>query len=318
MSRTHDTIAEIAQVRERRRFGSAIAELPHRLFVLESAFKSHDKGNEELTRYFPVALVACMEGYFRLAIKELVDAGEPYLSNAERPASALKLDFTLLRAVHGKTVTIGDLVGHGVPLSRLEHIDSTMSSLLGRPFIAGLRTVHDRWSVEVRGESPTPMLVKPDNVFSQVARTFELRHIICHELASAHEVGYEEVADCFEGSVAFLKAADELVSETLHPNAPLTQTDMNIAAGQSLNQARAALNEAFNNLKIRLDEKEIVAIGAAQDRWEEYCNAWAEFDAMQVEGGTMWPLVRAGAEEAMVRKRTEELLSYRRMEDSAQ
>ena len=45
-----------------------------------------------------------------MAIKDLIDAGEPYLSNAEKPASSIKLDFSVLRAVHGKTITVGELV----------------------------------------------------------------------------------------------------------------------------------------------------------------------------------------------------------------
>jgi hypothetical protein len=140
MSRTRDTIQEIADIRQRRRLGSAMAELPLRLFALEHAFKIHDKSQHELIRYFPVALIACVEGYFRMAIKDLIDAGEPYLSNAEKPASSLKLDFSLLRAVHGKTITVGELVAHGVPLSRLEHIENVLSSLLGIGFLHSLRT----------------------------------------------------------------------------------------------------------------------------------------------------------------------------------
>jgi hypothetical protein len=131
MSRTRDIIQEIADVRQRRRFGSAMAELPLRLFSLEHAFKKHDKSEKEVIRYFPVALIACVEGYFRMAIKDLIDAGEPFLSNAEKPASSLKLDFSVLRAVHGKAITVGELVAHAVPLSRLEHIESALSSVVG-------------------------------------------------------------------------------------------------------------------------------------------------------------------------------------------
>ena len=43
MSRTRDIIQEISDIRQRRRFGSAMTELPLRLFALEHAFKVHDK-----------------------------------------------------------------------------------------------------------------------------------------------------------------------------------------------------------------------------------------------------------------------------------
>lgn len=317
MSRTRDIIEEIAQVRQRRRFGRSMAELPMRLFALERAFKEHDQTNEELTRYFPVALIACIEGYFRLAIKELIDAGEPYITNAERPASSIKLDFTVVRAIHGKAITVGELVGHSVPLSRLDHIESSMSGLLGVSFLDRLRTISDRWDHEVRGAPEQPILSDPDAVFSGVAKAFELRHIICHEIASAHEILYPEVARCFECCVAFLRAADELVSETLHPGAPLTQSAMNIAAGESLADARESLAHAVSELRARLSGDELEAFDGAQAIWERACTAWAEFDAMEVKGGTMWPTVRAGSEEALVRSRTDELRLYRRMSDRA-
>ncbi len=315
MSRTRDIIEEIAQVRQRRRFGRAIAELPLRLFALERAFKEHDQKNEELTRYFPVALVACIEGYFRLAIKELVDVGEPYITNAERPASSIKLDFSVVRAIHGKAVTVGELVGHSVPLSRLDHVESSMSSLLGVSFLDRMRTIADRWEHEVRGAPKKPILSNPDDVFAGVAKTFELRHIICHEIASAHEILYTEVAHCFECCVAFLRAADELVSETLHPGAPLTQSDMNIAAGELLADARQSMAQAVSELRARLSGDDLLAFDGAQAIWEKACTAWAEFDAIEVKGGTMWPTVRAGSETALVKSRIEELRSYRRMSD---
>lgn len=317
MSRTRDIIEEISLVRQRRRFGAAIAELPLRLFSLERAFKTHDQRNAELTRYFPVALVACIEGYFRLAIKELIDAGEPYITNAERLASSIKLDFTVVRTIHGKAVTVGDLVGHSVPLSRLDHIESSMSSLLGASFLDSMRTITDRWEHEVRGASVKPILADPDGVFAGVAKTFELRHILCHEIASAHEVLYPEVARCFETCVSFLRAADQLVSETLHPGAPLTQSAMNVAAGKALADARQGMAQTVTELRSRLSGDDLTAFDEAQVLWEGSCTAWAEFDAMQVRGGTMWPTLRAGSEEALVRSRTSELRSYRRMSDSA-
>lgn len=318
MGRTRDIIQEIADIRQRRRFGSAMSELPMRLFALENAFKRHDKTERELVRYFPVALIACVEGYFRMAIKDLVDSGEPYLTNAEKPASSLKLDFSLLRAVHGKAVTVGELVAHGVQLSRLEHIEAVFSSLLGKGFLQALRTTTDRWAHEVKGEPATPILAKPDCVFADVARTFELRHIICHEIASAYEIESNEVAQCFESCVSFLRAADELISETIHPGAPLTQTDMNIAAGNSLNEKKELLAEAIAALRSRLDVTETAAFEEAQEKWQLYCDAWANFVAGErAGGGTIWPVIYAGAAEEAVERRIEEVNGFKRLSDPA-
>lgn len=318
MSRTRDIIQEIADVRSRRRFGSSMAELPGRLFALERAFKEHDQTQSELTRYFPVALVACIEGYFRMVVKDLIDAGEPYLSNAEKPAASTKLDFSILRAVHGKAVTVGELVAHGIQLSRLEQVDGAMTSLLGTDFLRALRSITDRWDHEVKGNPASPILTDPDRVYADVKRTFELRHIICHEIASAYDIKIGEIDRCLQSCVAFLRAADEFVSETLHPNAPLTQTDMNIAAGDSLATARKLLDETMEGVRQRLNAYELAAFEESQRRWEDYSEAWVAFDVGPREAsGTIWPLLNASAIEATVRRRIEEVALWRRLGDGA-
>jgi len=316
MSRTRDIIQEIAEVRQRRRFGSAMSELPMRLYALEHAFEEHDKSQSELTRYFPVALIACVEGYFRMAIKELVDAGDPYLRNAEKPASSLKLDFSIVRAVHGKAITVGELVAHGVPLSRLDHIESALTSLIGTGFLEALRSTTNRWAHEVQGKPATPILSEPDQVFSDVARTFELRHIICHEIASAYEIETDEVARCFQSCMAFLRAADEFVSETIHPGVPLTQTDMNAAAWRSLAESRVRLEEAVAGVRQRLDAPELAVFNDSQEKWQIYSDAWVAFVAGErAKSGTTWPVVAAGAGEATVQRRLLEVASWRRLGD---
>jgi hypothetical protein len=179
-----------------------------------------------------------------------------------------------------------------------------------------MRVVSDRWGHEVQGKPLQPILPAPDKVFADVAKTFELRHIISHELASAHEIEYKQVAQCFESCVAFVRAAAELISDTLHPNAPLTQSEMNIAADTSLAEARFGLSQEISALRTRLSGKELEAFDASHTVWEQYCTAWAEFDAMQAMGGTMWPALRASSEEALVRRRTEDLRAYGRMDGS--
>lgn len=316
MSRTRDIIREIADVRQRRRFGSAMSDLPVRLFALEQVFEEYDKSQSELTRYFPVALIACVEGYFRMAIKDLVDSGDPYLSNAGKPASSLKIDFSILRAVHGKAITVGELVAHGIPLSRLDYIDVALTNLIGKGFLEALRTTTDRWAHEVKGEEASPILMNPDRVFSDVARTFELRHIICHEIASAYEIEADEVARCFQSCVAFLRTADEFISETLHPGAPMTQTDMNIAAGESLSKTRCRLEDESEKVKQHLNTTELAAFNEAQSKWEAYSKAWVAFVAGErSSSGTIWPLIAAEVAEATVNRRIEEITCWRRLGD---
>lgn len=316
MSRTRDIIQEIANVRHRQRFGLAMGELSYRLIELESAFKNYDKSERELIRYFPVALVACVESYFRMAIKELIDAGEQYFSNAEKISSSIKIDFSVLRAVHDKKITVGELVAHGVKLSSLKHIESVLSNLLDTEFLQALRITTNRWAHEVKGEPATPILGKPDEVFAGVARTFELRHIICHEISSADEVKSEEIAQCFEICVSFLRASDEFVSETIYPDAPLTQTEMNIAARKSLDERQKHLADTVEEIRPRLSVTELAAFNDSQEKWQVYCDAWADFVAGErSSGGTIWPVIYAGTVMKVVERRLEEIRGYKQFGD---
>lgn len=311
MASTRDLIAEIAEVRGRREHGFAMVELLSRLHAINDAFAKANPEDVELYRYFPVALIACLEGYFRMSIKELIDAGEPYLSNAERPANGLKFDFSLMKAINGKSITLGELIAHGTPLSRLEHIEGIMSTLIGTSFLSALRTVVDRWEHEIEGKPATPILQDPDTVFKAVKRTFELRHIICHEIASGYVIQNDEISQCLDSCVLFLKAANELISNTMQPNAPLTQTAMNMAAAEEYEAAKAELESVLSGKRDELGVKAKEAFDLAHDKWVESVDAWARFVAQQVEGGSMWSMVYSSAKTELTTQRIDFISSWR-------
>lgn len=318
MIRSREIVQEIEEIRQRGRYSTTRSELSTRLFDLERAFQRHDQSQKELTKYFPVAIVACIEAYFKMAIKDMVDSGEPFLDRAQSLPSGLKLDFSILKAVHGKAITVGEFIAHGVKLSRLDHIERAITALLGVGFLTVIRTATNRWASEFRGKPSAPILLNPDEVFNDVARTFELRHIICHEIASAYEIDHEEVERCFRNCVTFLRAANELISETIHPGAPLTQTAMNIAAGESLMEAKRRLYKACESVRSRLNQGELLAFDESQEKWQSYCDAWALFVAGERSMcGTIWPVIYAGAAHATIDRRLEEVGKWKRLSDPA-
>lgn len=319
MSRSRDIIQQIAEARSRRRTSVARAELPLQLFKLEAAFRCLVRKDSELLKYFPVALIASLESYIRSAIKDLIDSGEPYLSNAEKPASSIKLDFSLLRAVHGKTITVGELVAQGVPLSRLEHINSVLTQILGETFLEKVRSAHSRWDHEVNGKAKEPILADAGEAFAAVERTFELRHIICHESSSAYMPNFDEIEHCFNNCMDFLRAADECISQIQFPDAPLTQADMNVASDRILEEKREELDRSLLEVKERLDGTDIKAFDKAQGAWEAYCEAWALFVADErAEGGTIWPVIYGGEVRTAIERRIEEVRLYRRLIEPAE
>ena len=94
-------IQEILDIRSRLRYGSAFHEFATRLILLDGAFEKRKTVDAEFLNYFPVALVACCEGFFRLAVKELVDSGAPFLDNAAKLGQSIKFDFESITAFQG-------------------------------------------------------------------------------------------------------------------------------------------------------------------------------------------------------------------------
>lgn len=234
-------IDEILEIRSRLRFERREAELFVRLGEIEYAYKRIDPEITELLRYFPVALVACIESYFRLAIKELVDSGELYLSNSSALLRGDRFDFDILKGLHGQTITIGDVISRYPAISNLGHIMKLMDSLLGCDFREKLRDVYSRWEVEVMGSPKQSIIRNIHETFRYAEKSFQLRHIFCHETATAIEVEKEEIDNCIYHTSLFLRASDELISQTLFPDAPLTQADMNVVSYEDHRKAEENL-----------------------------------------------------------------------------
>jgi uncharacterized protein YecT (DUF1311 family) len=304
MSDRRNIVEEILEIRGRRKSDIPQSELFLRLLHVEHAYQERDPENKELLRYFPIAVVACMETYFRLAIKKLIDSGEPYLTNSQALMPKANVGFDVLRALHGQSITIGDVISHSVSISNLTHLASDMSKLMGVDFLKEVSLIHDRWAVEVLKQPVRPILLEADNTFRYVARTFELRHIFCHETASNHQFDAEEIEKCFDNAVLFLKAAEEMVSETLYPNSPLTQSDMNIASAGEYRKEKEHLDVLLSRVESLLSDKQVPRFNEANKAWEAFSEASVEVEGLQYEGGSIRPTVENSAATRLTRERS--------------
>ena len=161
MANTRKLIEQIIEVRERRGSEPANAELFRRVLDLQISYERRPKDNPELLRHYPVALVACMEAFFRLAIKQLIDADQRYLRNAANLASRVKLDFDLVKALHGKEISLGDLLAHAASINNLTDIAAHMSALLDTAYLDAVAKTFDRWAVEVEKKKKSPSSTIP-------------------------------------------------------------------------------------------------------------------------------------------------------------
>ena len=301
------TIDRILSTRSRLRFEQREAELFARLSAIKHSYKQLDPAIYELLRYYPIALVACLESWFRLAIRELVDSGEPYLGNARQLLRREGVDYDILAGLHGQTITIGEVISHHSPISSLGHIIAVMDTVVGGNFRKSVSEVHDRWKVEIEKQPNAPIIADVDETFRNVDRAFELRHIFCHETATAIEVGRDEIDRCVDHTATFLKASDELISQTLFPDAPLTQTDMNIASHEDYKKEREGLDLLIETIDAALSGERRERFAAANEAWESFLGASVEVEGLAYEGGSMRPTIAALAATQLVSDRKTQL-----------
>lgn len=310
MPRKKKVVDEIFAVRERRKTNLPSGELFFRLIWIEDAYKNRDKNDKELLRYFPIAIIACIETFFRLIIKQIIDYGDPYLTNSQSIMPKNNVSFDVLKALHGQKITIGDVISHSISISSLEHIVSNINKIMEFDFLKKLSLVRDRWAVEIESKPDKPMLSNPNEIFKYVSRTFELRHIFCHETASNHVFEIEEVEKCYENSIKFLKASNELIHQILYPKAPLTQTEMNIASYDKYSLEKERLNSLMNNLKQCLSEKQLINLNSANDNWQKYLESSINLEGLRFEGGTIRPLIESQAAIQLTKGRIKYLRNF--------
>lgn len=308
MSDRRSIIQEIIEARDRRRSDLPTIELYSRLSHLQYAYEKRDENNKELLRYFPIALTACLESYFRLAIKHLIDSGDPYLSNAESLVSKGQFAFGIVKALHGKALTVGDVIAHSVSLSSLGHIASNMSSLMGIDFIEKVVSVHDRWNVEIRNQPKVPIVKDSQATYNYVAKTFDMRHIFCHETATKHVFDPAEINHCFDHTIVFLQASDEFISETLSPGAPLTQFEMNVRSAEEYQKEKAKLEQLNQKVLGLLESEHKAKYENIHKAWERFIALSVELEGMEYGRGTIRPTIENRAAARMSRERADQVV----------
>jgi hypothetical protein len=201
---SRNILKEITALRKRNLRGSAPYMVAMRrlrptldAIHLVASKKRTTVAEREFVRSVPLALVACMEGFFKHHAARLIDAGPPFLQNAQG-FKDVRITLEGLVNTHTKRVTVGELLVHGMSISSLEDIDRIMSIVLGRPFLTTLK-----------GNGLTAEYI------SAIATVFRKRHILAHELAPGIRVDVETAKDEAYAVLAILLSANMYIESRL-------------------------------------------------------------------------------------------------------
>jgi uncharacterized protein YecT (DUF1311 family) len=282
-----------------------------RLSSLQNAFE-RVKEDAELRRYFPLALVALLEGFVRHSIRTLLDYRAECLAQflGSSWAKDQRFDLGILSAIAGKQLSVGELVSHLIPIKSFETVDSALSAALGRSFVAQLRTVRKRTPEYQRDNessvpvlSNEPMISDPDVVVAVIGDGFRLRHVLAHEPASRLDVTKEQIGDQLRAVAAIMNATTEIIDQTVAPEAPMTQLGMNERAGERAHLADLEMMEAKDKAAGNLRGEMAQVLSRSHEAWLDYREAQVEVEGLAYEGGSMRPEIEAVAHESITRAR---------------
>lgn len=296
-----DLINEITEIKSRSEFNSR-HDFSNRLQEIENAFNESNfikNGlSKELLKYIPISTIACFEAFFRSVYKELIDHGKPFSENAIKfnQSKNVKFDFDIINAIQAKTVTIGEFISHILPCNNLDDINSNLSVLLNDDFLNSIKKFQKESLFEEFNETAKDFVENCDQIIFDVKRTFELRHIFCHEFATNVVVNKSEILRCFSSAKTFLNHINYFIWCLIYPDAPETQSGMNAERIETFEKAEVALDELICGIKeisksneyfeldFELFDKSIL-------QWKEYRKTKSELDAFGVKGGTLYPTI---------------------------
>ncbi len=166
-----------------------------------------DEIHIELLRYIPIVCVAWFQGYFRLVYRDLLDAGEPFLSNATRCAD-IRLNIEHLSAVISNKVSAGDFISHLLPVGSPDEIFSTLNKLLDHDLTDRVMSqILPGRNATIREDTPA--------ILDSIKEAFRTRHIFCHEVAPIVDLDKSKARAFINYTFVFIGVTDSLISEAI-------------------------------------------------------------------------------------------------------
>jgi uncharacterized protein YecT (DUF1311 family) len=301
-----DRIAELLAIKQR---AGKYKRIPSRsdLDRLKEVWDKQLKGIDPTDELIPIRIVTILEVFMRHWIETLVDYGAPYVERASKLKVDIKYDFAVAHSLQGGSVTLGQLIAHSISLSQVASFSTALGTLIDEEFFSAISKTRDRWRVKQEGDAAGPIISDLSRVRKTLARLFEVRHILVHELPEQKPHGVAEITEFLEVAASFIDAAHEELWTRLHGDYPLTQSEMNKEAS---GQYQAAMSELDSLCQQIADETNSDEIRNVQSAWLAFMEAEAERQTQRHLGGSIRPMIYCLVSEKIIRARIKELKDW--------
>jgi len=298
----HQIIDKNSRQGDRTRLGM---EFILRIDELQRSIETFSKTSSTFIDFIPIRLVAILEVFLKGIISELVDSDEKYFERGQSLPKNAKIDLALFAHVNRREFTVGDFISHNASLGNLDSILGALDKLL-EGFSAKLKISHPRWTENIN-EWPLPPIIKDyDSTMATLARLYEVRHILAHELPLTPILEPDDLPHFIAAAKTFVEATDWVVVEALHGDVPRTQSAMNLKASNDMGQEEARLTQTITDIAA-LDGIDQQALHELYKHWTTWANAQATLVASQAEGGSMYPMMWASEKTELTREWIDQL-----------
>jgi len=218
-----DYIAEIISRRSRlkrrgARWDQVTDRIDNLIAISDLSFESGKLSLEtrrELVKYLPIDFIACLEGYFRLVVRDLIDSGSPYRENI-RQFKDLKIGVDHVVEIYRGTLTLGEFISHLLPMKGIADIDYALSTITASSFHDAIKNTSPFSDGELKDKT-IEQLGQSEKLFRDTQRLFELRHIYAHEIAPRTNVKFKEITNCSRASFIYMLTTDIYVNKLIGP-----------------------------------------------------------------------------------------------------
>jgi hypothetical protein len=314
---------EIAEIKKRNsiRHGFASYDLQR----LKRQFERNREIDNDLSDFYLIRSVTLLEVLTRTEVALIVNHAKEYTDRAVELTRNFKMDLALVQGIQGRVITLGDIVGHSIPVNHFHHIISHFEVLLGEKLRPLLVTAVDRWRTKIEKQPPEPIIADYDRMVARLTRLFEVRHILCHELPSKRVYTSDEVIEFLDQAICFAQALETILTFRKYGLVPLTQTEMNVNAYERLERKTEEMDGLLSQVRNYVDDSDkkyfslqpeyvnqtwLQCLNDNQEKWVAYMKSQAELMAYEYNGGTIQPTIRAGEATRITEARIADLISW--------
>ncbi|MBK8368173.1 MAG: hypothetical protein IPL10_12355 [Bacteroidetes bacterium] len=192
------------------------------------------------------------------------------------------MDYEVIKHFHKKEFNTGEFISYQLPIGNWENIELHFNKLLDKNFLEQLITLKTKNTFSgFYGPNPKEFESNVPAIIADLKKVFELRHIICHEMAINVKIDIPEMWRIFKSVRAFIYQVYNYINPILNPDLNIEESVL----AENAKERYVKLNEELNEL-VEVIKKNPTTSGdipvdlklflESQEHWKKYITSYVK------------------------------------------